>query len=242
MLLPQGIAIPEFALLSGNQSMSLIAGTGAGVSIPLFAALDIDSKIPEISRDTSWDLWVWVEGEDFAGQQIDSSFNSRINPLAIFQLANREPHFNIDSDDIVISTQYPSIDNPVMINVTVQNTGMVTGSTRVNVEVIEDGNERRLIDSIMVSVPSQSSVSFSVKWIPEYSGASWVEVTTPDGISERTLPLQVDEGDSEYVIEGLEGASTPMLTGFGIIVFLMVGLLGYLIISNKEDEHDDDFD
>ena len=242
MLLPQGIAIPEFALLSGNQSMSLIAGTGAGISIPLFAVLDIDSKIPEISRDTSWDLWVWVEGEDFAGQQIDSSFNSRINPLAIFQLANREPHFNIDSDDIVISTQYPSIDNPVMINVTVQNTGMVTGSTRVNVEVIEDGNQRRLIDSIMVSVPSQSSVSFNVKWIPEYSGASWVEVTTPDGISERTLPLQVDEGDSEYVIEGLEGASTPMLTGFGIIVFLMVGLLGYLIISNKEDEHDDDFD
>ena len=242
MLLPQGITIPDLALLSGNQSMGLIAGTGAGVSIPLFAAIDIDSKIPEISRDTPWDLWVWVEGEDFAGQQIDSSFNSRESPLAIFRLANREPYFNIDSGEIVISTQYPSIDNPVMINVTVQNTGMVTGSTRVNIEVIENGDERRLIESILVSVPSQSSISVGVEWIPKYSGASWVEVTTPDGISERTLPLQVDDGDPEYVIEGLEGASMPILTGFGIIVFLMVGLLGYLIISNKDDDQYNDFE
>ena len=91
-------------------------------------------------------------------------------------------------------------------------------------------------------MPSQSSISVDVEWIPKYSGASWVEVTTPDGISERTLPLQVDDGDPEYVIEGLEGASMPILTGFGIIVFLMVGLLGYLIISNKDDDQYNDFE
>ena len=48
------------------------------------------------------------------------------------------------------------------------------------------------------------------------------------------------------VIKGLEGASSSMLTGFSVITLLMVGLLGYLIISGKKksssnSEHDEYF-
>ena len=68
LIVPQGMTLPELALLSGNVSMDLIAGTGAGSSIPLAATLDVDSMIPEVSRKNSWDLWVWIEGHDLAGQ------------------------------------------------------------------------------------------------------------------------------------------------------------------------------
>ena len=99
LILPNGMAIPELALLGGNISMELIAGTGAGSSIPLSATIDLDAIIPEISRDNSWDLWIWIQGNDLAGQEFDSTFNSRNSPLAVLQLANREAELRLESEE-----------------------------------------------------------------------------------------------------------------------------------------------
>ena len=233
LIVPHGLEIPELALLGGNVSMELIAGTGAGSSIPISATLDIDAIVPELNRQTAWDLWIWVQGSDLAGQEFDSSFNSRSSPLAKLQLANREADLRIEADDIIIPTDYPRTKDVIWLNMTVHNDGQVDGLTSVRVEVIEDGDERRLIEIINIDVPASSSVSFEVKWIPENQGASWIEVSTPDGMFARTSPIQVEDGDSTYVIEGLDGASNSMLTGFAIITFLMLGLLGYLVMSGK---------
>ena len=149
LIVPHGMAIPELALLGGNVSMELIAGTGAGNSIPLSATLDVDSIVPEVSRQNSWDLWIWVEGEDLAGQQIVSQFNSRTSPLAILQLANRDADLRLDSDSIVVESEYPKTGDAV--NVTVYNDGQVDGFT-VRVEVIEDGDKRRLIEIVNIEV------------------------------------------------------------------------------------------
>ena len=234
LIVPHGMAIPELALLGGNVSMELIAGTGAGNSIPLGATLDIDSIIPEISRQNSWDLWVWVEGQDMAGQQIESSFNSRTSPLAVLQLASRDADLRIESEEIIIPNEYPATGDTVWINITVHNDGQVDGLTSVRVEVVEDGDKRRLIEIVNIEVPASSSVSFQAKWVPEHDGAAWIEVSTPDGMFERTNPIQVEKGESTFVIESLDGASGAMLTGFGVITFLMVGLLGYLVMSGKK--------
>ena len=53
--------------------------------------------------------------------------------------------------------------------------------------------------------------------------------------------MQVENGDSTFVIESLEGASGAMLTGFAVITFVMIGLLGFLVISGKKPR-DDDFE
>ena len=137
LIIPHGIAIPELALLNGNVSMDLIAGTGAGESIPLAATLNVAELIPEVSRHNSWDLWVWVEGHDHASHYLDSTFNSMSSPLAVLQLANRESDIQINSDDIVIANQYPSVNSPIMLNITVHNYGQVDGISSVRVEVIK---------------------------------------------------------------------------------------------------------
>ena len=245
LIIPQGMSLPELALLGGNVSMELIAGTGAGSSIPISGTLDVDAMIPEVSRQNSWDLWIWIEGEDLAGQPIQSVFNSRDSPLAVLQLASRDAEIHIDSDEIVISDELPQVGQPIWINVTVHNTGQATGFPSVRVEVIEDGDKRRSLEVVNVEVLASSSTTFEVKWIPETDGTAWVEVTTPEGISETTNPVQVEPESSTFVIEGLDGASGPMLTGFAIITFLMIGLLGYLVMSGKkpdeEDFEDDEF-
>ena len=240
LILPSGMAIPELAVLEGNTSMDLIAGTGSGNSIPVSSILDVDSIIPEISRQNSWDLWVWIEGQDLAGQDIDSTFNNEASPYAVLQLANRDAELRIESEDIRLSTDSPVTNIPVVVNITVHNDGLVDGTTSVRIEVVEDGDNRRLIEIVNIVVPASSSVSFEAKWIPKQEGAAWLEITTPDGMFERTTPTQVVPDDSGYVIESLEGASSSMLTGFAIIVFLMVGLLGFLIITGKKT--DEDFD
>ena len=246
LIVPSGMSIPELALMEGNVSMELIAGTGSGSSIPLSATLDVDSLIPEVSRKNSWDLWIWVEGQDLAGQQIESSFNNRASPLSVLQMANRDAELRIDSEDIILSENYPKTGSPVWVNITVHNDGQVAGLTSIRIEVIEDGDQRNLIEVVAVEVPASSSVSFEVKWVPEKEGAAWIEVSNPNGIFERTNPIQVGSDDSSFVIESLDGASTPMLTGFAIITFLMIGLLGYLVMSGKkeseQDFEDDEFD
>ena len=79
--------------------------------------LDVDAIIPEVSRDNSWDLWIWVEGNDLAGQQIESGFNSRNSPLAILQMANREADLRIESDEILVTKSYPGVGDDVWINI-----------------------------------------------------------------------------------------------------------------------------
>ena len=101
LIVPHGITIPELALLSGNVSMDLMAGTGSGEAIPLAATLNVATLIPEVSRHNSWDLWVWVEGHDYASHYLDSTFNSMSSPLAVLQLANRQSDIQISSDDIL---------------------------------------------------------------------------------------------------------------------------------------------
>ena len=236
LLLPSGISIPGMFYGGGNVSMELIAGTGSGPSIPMSATLDVESLIPELSRENSWDLWVWVEGQDLAGQKIDASFNSRESPLAVLSLESRDADLQIDSELIKVSKTYMTTGRPAYINITVENTGLVEGSTSIRVEVIEDGDSRRQLEVVQIEVPAMSTYSFEVKWIPEKSGTAWVEVSSPGGIFEKTDPIQIESGESSFPIEALEDASGPMLTGFSIIVFLMVGLLGYLIMTGKKSE------
>ena len=216
--------------------MNLIAGTGSGISIPVSSVLDIDSIIPEVSRKNAWDLWIWIEGQDLAGQNIDSTFNKRASPLTVLQLANRDAQLRLEPEDIRLSTDSPVANNPVIVNITVHNDGQVDGTTSVRIEAVEDGENRRLIEIVNIVVPASTSVSFEAKWTPKQEGAAWLELTTPTGMFERTTPTQVTPDDSGYVIESLEGANSSMLTGFAIIVFLMVGLLGFLIITGKKSD------
>ena len=239
LILPSGMAIPELALIEGNTTLELIAGVGSGNSIPVSATLDIDEIIPELSRQNAWDLWIWIQGSDLAGQEIDSTFNNRQSPFSILQLANRDAELRFESDDILLSTQDLFTNRPVTVNITVHNDGQVDGETSVRIEAIEDGNNRRLIEVVNIAVPASSSVSFEIKWVPKSEGAAWIELTTPTGMFERTTPIQVNSDNSGYVIESLEGANSSMLTGFAIIVFLMVGLLGFLIMSREKTENDD---
>ena len=240
LILPSGMLIPELAVLEGNTSMNLIAGTGSGISIPVSSVLDVDSIIPEVSRKNAWDLWIWIEGQDLAGQDIDSTFNKRASPLTVLQLANRDAQLRLEPEDIRLSTDSPVANNPVIVNITVHNDGQVDGTTSIRIEAVEDGQNRRLIEIVNVVVPASSSVSFEAKWTPEQEGAAWLELTTPTGMFERTTPTQVTPDDSGYVIESLEGANSSMLTGFAIIVFLMVGLLGFLIITGKKSDENID--
>jgi len=236
LIIPRGMNLPDFALLDGNTSMEIIAGTGAGKAIPLAANVDIDSIIPEVSRQNSWDLWIWVTGQDLSGQTVSESFNNRSTPLAKLELASRKSDLVLKPENIILSNNDPVVGNPVWINVTMENLGHVAGSTSLRIEVIEDGNQRRLLEILTFQIEGNSSESFEVKWLPEESGAAWVEITTPDGKFARTSPIQINDDSSEFVIEGLEGANSSMLTGFGIIIFGMLGLLGYLVISGRKSD------
>ena len=242
LLIPHGMQIPELALLGGNVSMNLIAGTGAGNSIPLSGIIDIDTIIPELSRDNSWDLWVWVEGNDLAGQELQTAFNSRTSPLAIFQLANRDSDLRLEPQDIIIPSENTAVGETILLNITIHNDGQVNGLTSIRVEVVEDGDKRRLIEIVNVEVPAGSSISFETKWVPESDGTAWVEISAPDGMNARTDTIQIEKEESSFMIEGLDGASDAMLTGFAIITFLMLGLLGYLVVSGKNPNQSNEFE
>ena len=131
----------------------------------------------------------------------------------------------------------PNVGDILLLNVTVHNLGQVEGTSSVRIEVIESGEERRLIEVVNVVVPSDNSTVFQVKWIPESSGAAWVEVSMPDGTFARTEPIQIGEGKSTFIIEGMEGANSNMLLGFGVITLLMIIILGYLLVSGKKSQN-----
>ena len=218
--------------------MEVIAGTGSGDSIPLASSIDLDGLIPELSRKDSWDLWVWVTGSDLAGQMISDKFNNRSMPLAKLELASRTSELVLSDNQILLESQDIVLGQPIQINVTIENIGLVDGITSLRIEVIEGSKNRRLIEIVNLQIPGNNSETFEVTWIPEETGAAWIEITTPDGKFARTSPVKVSDDSSEYVIEGLEGADTSMLTGFSIVIIGMIGLLSYLVVSGRKYEED----
>ncbi|MDP6869367.1 MAG: hypothetical protein QGI21_01160 [Candidatus Poseidoniaceae archaeon] len=242
LIMPNGMMIPEMALLGGNVSLEIISGTGSGSSIPSQAILNLDSILPETTRQNSWDLWVWVTGNDLAGQQIESSFNSRESPVAVLTLENRQPELTIDAGDVLLSNPQPSVGQKVNLNITVHNIGQATGISSVRVEAIEDGGTRRLLEIAEVNIPGGESASFETYWYPEEAGTAWIEVSMPDGTLVRTSPEQVDKGETTFIVGGLENADGGMLTGFVIIALLLATLLGYLLMSGPSKQREYDMD
>ena len=79
--------------------------------------------------------------------------------MAILQLANRDANLRLDSEGILVESEYPKTGDAILVNVTVYNEGQVDGLTSVRVEVIEDGDKRRLIEIVNIEVPANSSAS-----------------------------------------------------------------------------------
>ena len=104
LVLPSGMLIPELAVLGGNETMQLIAGTGSGTSIPLYANLDVDSIIPEVSSRKM--LGIYGFGLKDKTLQDSKSIQLSIigKPMSVLQLAKRDAELRIDSDEIRILT------------------------------------------------------------------------------------------------------------------------------------------
>ena len=229
ILMPEGRTLTESSLIGGNVTMQLIAGTGSGESIPVEAVIDLDSVLPNSSRDLGWDLWIWVSGHDHAGQQIDESFNAKETPIAVLQLEKRRADLSIESEDIELLNVQPQVLDTLWLNITVHNSGSVDASTSVRIEAVESGGNRVLLEVVNIMISGGNSTTFKVKWIPEYEGAAWIEVSTPEGLEARTNSIQIDKGSSTFMVGGLDGANSAMLTGFGVIAGTLILLLGFLI-------------
>ena len=81
------------------------------------------------------------------------------------------------------------------------NNGQVEGTTSIRVEVIENGDDRRLIDIVNIEVPA---TLFLRQMDSRKSGTAGIEITTPNGMNDRTAPGQVEKGESTFVIESLD--------------------------------------
>ena len=75
-----------------------------------------------------------AEGNDLAGQQVQSLFNNRNSPFAVLQLANREAEIDISKDDIVIQEDFPTVGQEISVNITVHNYGQVDGITMLELK------------------------------------------------------------------------------------------------------------
>ena len=115
--------------------------------------------------------------------------------MAIFQLANRDSDLRLEPQDIIIPSESTVVGETILLNITIHNDGQVSGLTSIRVEVVEDGDNRRLIEIVNVEVPAGSSFSFETKWVPEYDGTAWVEISAPDGMNARTDTIQIEKED-----------------------------------------------
>ena len=234
LIVPAGFSMVELALLGGNSSMELIAGTGSGNSIPMAAIVNLAMYIPDDSRGAALDMWVWVTGNDLAGQEIDDAFNSRDSPIAILRLAHRQPILEFSEEDITFSRPVIEVRDRINIGLTLHNHGLVNGTTSVRIEAVHSDGTRSLITVDEYIVPAEGLLTKEHLWIPEIDGAVWIEVSLPDGTVVRTSPQQVDEGSSTFVIGGFDKADGGMMTLFSAVAGLLLLLLGYLLMTSPK--------
>ena len=230
VVIPAGLSFHSLAIATGNSSLELLAGHAQGSIIPMHAIINLEEIIPLDLRGNAFDLRLWVEGNDLAGQKMNRAFNNDDTPLAVLRLENREVDMIFTKEDITFSTDEPLIDVPLEIYIVIHNDGLADGIVRVRIESVKTGGlngdySRELIDVIEVEVAAGESVNVSVQWTPVIKGAFWFELYLPDGYSVRTDVMEVKEVDSALVLSSFESADNMALSMVAIIAIILISLL-----------------
>ena len=230
VVLPAGLSFHSLAIATGNSSLELLAGHAQGSTIPMHAIINLEEIIPLDLRGNAFDLRLWVEGKDLAGQNMNRAFNNDDTPLAVLRLANREVDMRFSKEDITFSTDEPLVDLPIQIGITIHNDGSADGTIRVRIESVKAGGlngdySRELIDVIEMEVAAGESANVSLQWIPKLGGMVWFEFSLPDGTSVRTDSLEVNEGEASMVISSFDSADNVALSGVALIAIILILLL-----------------
>jgi hypothetical protein len=235
VVIPAGLGFHSLAIATGNSSLELLAGHAQGSAIPMHAIINLEEIIPLELRGSAFDLRLWVEGKDYAGQYMNRAFNNDDTPLAVLRLANREVDMQFSKEDVTFSTGDLMIDVPVELYIVIHNDGMADGRIRVRIESVQAGGSRELIDVIELEVAAGESATASLQWIPELGGTVWFELSLPDGTSVRTDAMQVGEGEISFVVSSFSSADNVALSAVAIIAIILLVLL--ITLWRKPIEH-----
>ena len=192
-------------LAYGESPLAIEGGNLAGQSIMAGATLDIADSIPEEYYSDVLRFHIWIEGQDMAGNSVQTPLNSNLedNPFATWAIEQRAAVFEVVDGDITYSKSGDiQAGENVMVTIAVRNDGEVDGTVRLFLtEVHLDGSTRELTAiALEETIPAGERGLVNMDWAPSENGRQWIRVTMEDGTVATGPTLNVvEEEDSGFI-------------------------------------------
>ncbi|MEE3310528.1 MAG: hypothetical protein VX230_03445, partial [Candidatus Thermoplasmatota archaeon] len=236
-------------LVYGDTPLTIEGGNLAGQSIIATVTLDIADSIPEEYFADNLRFHIWIEGQDMAGNPVQTPFESNManNPFATWSIERRAAVFEVVDGDITYSKSgdIESGEN-VMVTIAVRNEGEVDGTVRLTLtEVHLDGTTREL-----TAIPIEESVLagerglINMDWVPSENGRQWIRVTMEDGTMANGPTLNIVESEDEGLVGSIFGGVDLMWIVLFIGLLILLGSVLMIALrsggSNTEYLHETD--
>ncbi len=211
-------------LVRGDNQLTIEGSNLAGQSIIAGVMLDID--IPEQYFSDDLRFHMWVEGQDMAGNQVQTPGNSNTGdlPFSSWSIERRAPVFSLMDGDITYSKS-GDIQNgqDIMITIAVRNDGEVNGTVKLYLtEVHLDGTTRELTAvAVETDIAAGDRGLATVDWNPSDNGRQWIRVTLADGTMATGPTINVIEADDSGFMGSVFG---------GVDLIWVVMFLGLLVL------------
>ncbi len=246
----RGTDVTSTPLAYGDAPLIIEGGNLAGQSIIAGTTLDITDSIPDEYFADNLRFHIWIEGQDMAGNPVQTSSDSNYEdkPFASWAIERRAAEFEVVDGDITYSKSgdIESGEN-VMVTIAVRNDGEVDGTVRLFLtEVHLDGSTRELTAiALEQTIPTGERGLVNMDWVPSENGRQWIRVTMDDGTIATGPTLNVvEEEDSGFlgsIFGGVDLVWAVLFTGLILLLasVLMIALRSGGSNTSYLDESDD---
>ena len=211
-------------LVRGESPLVIEGANLAGQSI--IAGTQITVEIPEQYFADDLRFHIWVEGQDMAGNSVQTPASSNTGdlPFASWSIERRSATFSLVDGDITYSKSGDiEIGQNIMITIAVRNDGEVNGTVKLYLtEVHLDGTTEELTSMAVeadISAGDRGLVTYD--WKPTNDGRQWIRVSLADGTMATGPTVNIVESEGDGFLGSVFG---------GVDFIWVVMFLGLLLL------------
>ena len=209
---------------NGREPLSLEGEALEGLQLELFADMNLSSITNEMLIDRMV-VKISIDGRDLAGNDVTGLEGQSANlVVATWNMEWLQPKFELKPSAMTYSRLLMDVGDKTSIQLEVENTGTLAGTTEVIFESVRLDGTRVLVHRTSVEAEAGSIGLVSVDWGPEEAGLQWVEATLTNGQTSSGPTVDVRVAQDPSFTQKVFGDVNPVLGAFTALLLTMVVL------------------
>jgi len=214
----------------------------SGIAIPANGLIDLSNILPMETYEDQLVLYVWVSGQDSAGNAFSTFGNSDTQAMASWNIQMVEAMFKLSGKVSTSADGVAFVGDDVIVDVQVLNYGLKEGSVDILIEVVDiDGSRLVILDST-VQINFDESELLRADWQVKKTGEYHFVVSLDDVEVGSTNSIIISQSiDKDWLSGSIVGVEPIFIWVFFMLLLALMVVLA-VFMKGDGDSGDSVFD